>query len=110
MSITDFLNARIAEDEAMAREYQQYEEEVYETAGWFNCTRVLAECAAKRAIVELHQPYEIAQRMTYGDIHPCMTCGSVDDSPEPFPCPTVRTLAAVYADHPAYLDEWRVGA
>lgn len=151
MSITDFLNARIAEDEAVARALladlsAQIEEdhagEVDEKgpmtparllsaqlwahydgqskrrsfakgqqiATLANPARVLAECAAKRAIVELHQPYEIVQRMAHGDIYPCLECGSVDDAVVEWPCRTLRTLAAVYADHPAHLDEWRVGA
>ena len=101
MSITDFLNARIAEDEAAAREYQQYEDEVYETAGWFNCTRVLAECAAKRAIVEQWEDPSAGDSLLI-DAADAGYVLAIDY--------TLRNLAAVYAEHPAYLDEWRVGA
>jgi hypothetical protein len=70
--------------------------------------RVLAEVAAKRAIVDLHSPSE-------GD---CRTCAHLtdDEDPdgnwytdvlgEPWPCPTLRHLAAVYADQPGYRPEW----
>ena len=117
MSITDFLLARIAEDEEQA--------ETCRKLGWFPASkyemravsqaRVLAECAAKRAIVELHQDAGESQGYTenadYGYIPNCCgTCGTFGEYGEPFPCDTFRTLAAVYADHTAYLDEWRVGA
>ena len=105
MSITEFLNARIAEDEAAAREYQQYEDEVYETAGWFNCTRVLAECAAKRAIVELANKATHAEK----ECDDYEWQGTVESGPY-IGDSILYALAAVYADHPAYRDEWRVGA
>lgn len=57
--------------------------------------RVLAECKAKRRIVELHQA-EDGQ-------HPDF-CGH--DLRE-LPCPTLCLLALPYADHPDYRDEWR---
>lgn len=49
----------------------------------FDPTRVLAECEAKRAIVEMH----------------------ADEIPGD--CAEVRWLASVYADHPYYREEWR---
>lgn len=117
MSITDFLNARISEDEAMARD--AYDHDAWELSadddgdswviardrtgeGWrvamappapaihmvnWDPARVLAECAAKRAIVE-----------------------DVTHSDEDTRDYVIRTLAAVYADHDEYRDEWRVGA
>lgn len=75
--------------------------------------RVLAECAAKRSIVGMHQPMK-DDGWVSGESHGylwCSSCGSVDyDSPVPYPCPTLRALAAVYADHPEYQDEWKVEA
>lgn len=61
--------------------------------------RVLAECAAKRAIVAEHgQDWA-------GPI--CLRCrdlgGYVD-----FPCPTVQALAAIYKAHPDFRQEWSV--
>lgn len=56
---------------------------------------VLAEVAAKRAIVELHHPVDPC------DAHNGSTFESV-------PCETLATLAAIYADHPDFREEWRV--
>lgn len=109
MSITDFLLARIAEDQAVARaaltgihgehktsrDYADYvlsserdtteaQDEFIET---FWPARVLAECAAKRAIVEAFDP----------------KCPDLD----PFVGrDVIAILAAVYADHQDYRDEW----
>jgi len=55
--LVEFLLARIAEDEAAARENVEYEENVGETAGWLAPSRVLAECEAKRRIVEQCRPH-----------------------------------------------------
>jgi hypothetical protein len=52
--------------------------------------RVVAECAAKRAILDQH---ERAHRV-------CVTCE------REFPCPTLEIMAAVYSDHPDYDEEW----
>jgi len=65
--------------------------------------RVLAECAAKRRIVELHR----GQKALWDDdenpleVVECPECGVL------FPCPTLRLLALPYADHPDYREEWR---
>ncbi len=69
--------------------------------------RVLDLCAAHRQIVELHDAYDTPQQMTYGTIVACAECGSVDDSPVAWPCPTLRALATAYADRPGYREEWR---
>jgi hypothetical protein len=64
--------------------------------------RVLREVAAKRAIVELHQPNEDG----------CSLCFLVIDDPahigewEAFPCRTLRQLAAVWSDHPDFDPNW----
>ena len=106
MTLTEFLLARIAEDEADA---QPVDEPVMQggrlgviTVGGrpaalaISRARVLAECEAKWRIIEVHHP--------------------LDDDPEPFcwncdeeawPCKTMAVLAAVYADHPDYDEEWR---
>ena len=121
MIITEFLEARIAEDETVAREattgpwtYQDYAHVgSYDFAHVFapdpddssavlgvslgtlredaahiarhDPARVLAECAAKRAIIALDEYAE----------------GSYWD--------TLATLAAVYASHPDYRQEWAIG-
>lgn len=119
-TITEFLNARYAEEEAAAREAtpgpwktedaDEYGAEVYTATGTavavsregggvgledaahialWDPARVLREIAAKRAILELHAEAGM------GD------CAHSSD-----PCPTLRHLAAVYADHPDYQPEW----
>jgi hypothetical protein len=83
--------------------------------------RVLAECEAKRRIVELHK-IEVAAFRAYGGeegvtfVEPdsfedittrrwmCSTCHNIGDDG---PCSTLRLLALPYADHPDYDDPWR---
>lgn len=132
--LTDFLLARIAEDEHAARaaspgpwvstthrHVQTGEPVLFEvhpvaTLGGdggggvdtmgdaehvarHDPNRVLAECEAKRRIVGLHTyewmgPDDAAEKGCEHDY-------------DPWPCPTLRNLASVYADHPDYRDEWR---
>ena len=99
ITLTEFLLARIGEDEAVARaviakaapdEWENptswgnfYSEEV---AFWDRATpaRILAECAAKKAIILGAKPFVCA------DMH--------DES--------LRALATVYADHHDYQPAW----
>ena len=85
-SLTEFLLARITEDENKARECEEWPDcfacPTHET---FNTARVLAECAAKRRIVEHHAPYAGGSGR-----------------------PTLLLLALPYADHPDYDETWRV--
>jgi len=48
VNITEFLEARIAEDEERARDVQEYGD----TGGVFSPARVLVECAAKREVLK----------------------------------------------------------
>ena len=139
MSITDFLNARIAEDEAVAwalladlsaqveeehsgqvdekgpmtpsrllsaQMWAQYDGQSkrrsfakgQQIATLANPARVLAECAAKRAIVEAFNTTDLESE----DRGAYFYAEGIGDA--------VKILAAVYADHPAYRDEWRVGS
>ena len=102
MTLSEFLLARIAEEEATASlvllssvdtsagvpeiKYQGIRD-------W-----VLAECEAKRRIVELHT----------GE-HECIR-GDGDQglNDDGWPCRTLLALAPVYADRADYLEEWRV--
>lgn len=107
-NIVDFLLSRIAEDESGVRNGSAYWEGCY---GDECHDRMLAECAAKRAIVALHGPVEDRNWAAIGGPNNylwCDSCGSIDDSPEPYPCPTLKALAAVYASHPDYRQEWSV--
>jgi len=110
VTITEFLEARIAEDEADARVAEEWADDGPEpylrwigegndrlvfrlgkagnhVARW-DPARVLAECKAKRAILAMH---ETCDDVSYGDASTC---------------PETRTLAAVYSTHPDYRQEW----
>ena len=97
MTITEFLLARIAEDEQKARQGDHRDRG--HDIDWASMAegdvliigtdRVLAECEAKRRIVALHTSCD---DVSYGD---------------PSTCPEMRILASVYADHPDFRAEWR---
>lgn len=132
MTITEFLLARIAEDEAEAqacvvevgptRAGELYEDgsglaeadafpsypwgvgpsELAYMAGSGHPARVLAECEAKRQIIELHQRCNVHDHP--GDeCDACQRCG--DGSI--WPCDTLLAVASVYADHPDFDPAWR---
>lgn len=68
--------------------------------------RVLAEITAKRAIIDAHP------NVNDGDCGTCVvgrwgypTHGG--STIERWPCPTLRALAATYADHPDFDESWR---
>jgi len=124
-TLTEFLMARIAEDEAQARDAIAERNRIfhndppgpdltlesYPDAGVpfvaVGPERVLAECAAKRCIVELHQPEPWKLDPTR---LMCDGCSGVDDpyiDQIPFPCANLKYLAEVYADHPDYDEAWR---
>ena len=116
MTITEFLLARIAEDEWAAQEAITEIERIAWTPGMAPSTtalgglwcdpdgmgvhvaaqpgRVLAECQAKRAIVE----YRAGIRWPSDEAHDAVR--NERDR-------TLRLLAAVYADHPDYRQEWK---
>lgn len=129
-TLTDFLLARIAEDEAVARaalaEAGQFaanrwrvewrwarlvyahDLDIHSHQRFLHTTfapaRVLAECEAKRRIVMRH--VSIDGR--------CLGCGmetvavvSIGLGVLVTHCPELRYVAAVYADHPDYREEWR---
>ena len=108
MTITEFLEARITEDELLL--------DASRTGEWIVFDRAVAECAAKRAIIDVHHPHDHGGE--HGDAVFCDECqwDHGDDSPridnqsvEGFgthPCRTLALLAAIYADHPDYQQEW----
>lgn len=117
--LTDFLLERIAEDEEyaraaasassrewLARSYRVVTADLFEVGelavptsahvARHDPARVLAECEAKRRIVELHN---------VGD-HTCQGPEHATWAPD---CHTLRALALPYADHPDhpdYREEW----
>jgi hypothetical protein len=114
VNISDFLEARIAEDEALARaalsgiygehhdawDYAGYvlgadrdstpKQDEFVTAWWPQ--RALAECAAKWVLVEDWKRVTLEHRRAY-----------LVDPPL---APVVTAFAAVYKDHPDYQREW----
>lgn len=100
-TLSEFLLARIAEDEEVANAAREHEylsaardasplRWVRDAVGYgtifANSGRILAECAAKRAIVR--------------DNPPMTTFGGPSESFN------LRHLASVYADHPDFNPEW----
>jgi len=122
-----FLLARVAEDEAVAREVQEkvkpgaplygiprssywedaegsaasaYFDRDYNQGGYtITAARVLAECEAKRQIVEVHSVGAMACYWTQDSM-------SVHEPGEA--CETLRHLAQPYADHPDFDPAWEV--
>lgn len=119
MTLTEFLLARIAEDEAVARamlapgemhpwgDTRKPEGQSEDVPAWVrgylggtwgehfarhNPARVLAECAFKREIVRL---WSETEEGTYGDQGPSVAAEAA------------YALAAVYADHTHYDPAWR---
>jgi len=115
LTLTDFLLARIAEDEVAIRRASMFPprwvarpddvgqpiiagsfrvatcaESVMDHIARHDPARVLAECEAKRAVVGLH-PEMLGW---------CQGCAH-----ESYPCRTLLALALPYADHPDYREE-----
>ncbi|MFJ3141700.1 DUF6221 family protein [Streptomyces halstedii] len=70
-----------------------------------NPARILREVEAKRRIAERHSPHSMGSCRTcerpHWGVQVCNHCERAA------PCPDLRDLATVYADHPDYLAEWR---
>jgi hypothetical protein len=114
--LTEFLLARIAEDEAevaafdkewktttVARDVPQglaYITDTEYMSLLVDPSRVLAECEAKRRIVERHG--RCGTGMGY-----CDDGGHGWGGEDGLGCADLADLAAVYADHPDYRDEWK---
>lgn len=115
MTITEFLTARLDEDERRAPMYR-------EITGWLaamfgpvdasmkevqpgmaaqialarTADRIDADIAAKRAIAALHEPV---------DEEPDGWCNLCDG--DGWPCATMALLAQPYANHPDYDESWK---
>lgn len=130
MELIDFLRARLADDERLAREciaevgperagerftddsgdatrdsfpsypWGSQDDELAYMAGPGHPARVLAEVEAKRRVLELHKSRE---DWTIGPDDREYQTGHacvVDD--DPYPCQTLELLAAAYAQHEDY--------
>jgi hypothetical protein len=121
MTITEFLEARIDEDEMAAAAYARFIDGALKgqkpKKGWDrpelrmpDPARLSAECAAKRAIVAEQFGYLEAMDGEWGDgcsaqqirAGDCYNLGVQE-------MPILRHLAAVYAGHPDYRPEWARG-
>lgn len=105
MTITEFLEARITEDEAEA---ESMAKDWPHDGGWFPalCARLAVERETKFAIIVEHLPRLDATMnpILYGAaIKPCRRCGAGQIVA---PCQTVRHLAAIYSDHADYDKAW----
>lgn len=147
MTLTEFLTARIDEDERrldapafmeadsvrgpgwgdrgdcpICDKYQFEGTESATEDAWYEHvdqahqrTRVLAECEAKRRIVEHHQ-YGMGRRLVWPGVSEeayevCSACYERSDdgyaSNAKAPCMTLRLLALPFADHPDFDEAWR---
>ena len=127
-TLTEFLLARIAEDEADAREsayegqrWVPEEEAVVAAdrdlepllfldrkcdarhAARWSPNRVLAECEARRAAIEDAWGVHLQIEGEWGYGKGSEQLEAENDQPD-----VVRHLAAVYADHPDYDEAWQV--
>lgn len=104
--LADFLLARIAEDEAVARQAVDYwsgdaaSQPEYDHITLHDPARVLAECEAKRRIVE-----------RYLDVKAYVDRGNYDVDEYAAELSGLETalefLTAPHADHPDYREEWK---
>jgi hypothetical protein len=98
MSLTEFLLARIAEDEAHAGLVLD------RTGPWdappISPERTMAECEAKRRIIELADQVENMEASLMQEF------GGTPDDDDPSVM-MLRALALPYADHPDYDEGWR---
>lgn len=95
--------------------YQFDGTEVVTEEGWYEHaetvhqrSHVLADLKAKRAIVARHPGIALAH-LPDGPYVATRFRHELYCAPDqvPFPCPHLRDLAAVYADHPDYREEWK---
>lgn len=105
MTLTDFLLARIAEDDANGWVSSGLRAEPYSR------TRAHLECEAKRRIVEkLERRWDEADAAAEDPNLSVRERGSMNrmySSQATGLASAVRALAEVYADHPDYREEWR---
>jgi hypothetical protein len=114
MELTEFLLARIAEDEAVAREAMMRRDrsEPLDDEPWrlwwqdvpsrlcVDPTRVLAECEAKRRIVADAQAFADDPEKDWGEVD------NLDDGQAQAFANAMRALASVYRDHPDFDPAW----
>jgi hypothetical protein len=105
MTIVEFLEARITEDEARATSgWARRGDARWETndygQNFLTPSAILAECAAKRAIIGMHETYASAVPESVGIAAVGARCG------QEVTCDVLRALAAVYKDHSDHDPQW----
>jgi len=120
VTLTEFLLVRITEDEAQADEIHEctcgagelltlygpgFEPDKWRKWCCGYPARVLAECEAKRRIVEIH--VEIDEEYPNPKVTCCQECSAYGEYPGGFPCATLKAVATIYADHPDFREDWR---
>jgi hypothetical protein len=131
VTIVEFLTARLEEDRQLLHRDERFDD-ACKCSG--DCTvptqvgcpaRLDADIAAKRRIVARHEPELVQVLRTIVDGKwvdekdwECTYCAGLchsytglncasDGLDAPYPCPDIRDLASVYADHPDYQQEWK---
>lgn len=98
-TLPDFLLARIAEDES----YATHDDTPHSGPG--STDRVLADCEAKRRIVELADDATGLDMQVDSEFR----VGSRDEVSEPYVGDLIlRALASVHSDHPDFQPAWRI--
>lgn len=106
MHLDQFLEQRIAEDEARAHAAMEQlpteDSRLVDTpdgrvgaTGW----RTLAEVALKREMLFTHHDVPTEDEGTF--VLKCATCQ------EPYPCQSLRITASVFSDHPRFNPAWK---
>ena len=118
MTLIEFIKARLADDERSLDDVFWYTEpdgtrirprdtnvpdESVEDAKERIFRRPLAECRAKRMLVEDHSGHHVCEDNMAGTVWDEKTEDIVED-----PCRVLRIIGSIYADHPDYRTEWEV--
>ena len=112
MRIDEFILARVAEDERAAERGRRHNDVGTYANDNYGCllvgpARVLAECEAKRRIVELAGEASSDRYAVIGEF--CVGREETDEAMATDPGEMIlRSLATVYVEHPGYDPEWRL--
>lgn len=118
--LADWLLIQIAEDEAVARRTRAVHSAPGKPINWavfcdefspdarghqmrWHPDRVLAECEAKRFVIEMLRQYEDYEAHRSGELETVPDVGERANNP----AGALRRMALPYADRPGYRDEWR---
>jgi len=119
MGISDFILARVAEEEEAAHAAldgrppaERWQPPGGDHVEPWNPWRVQSACLVRRLIVRAHRNTGPAMRvLADGTPHmtppTCRTCRDAVGEPAAWPCYTLRVLASEWAHHPDYRDEWQ---